>query len=85
MCKTCLERPGCAWYRIHAGESLSDIAARHATTCLRLMELNPYLDPAELVEGMPLFVPADARFAHAHYGAALAGTNLLPGQRLPVQ
>ncbi len=66
MCKGigCPEHPGCVWACVGPQESLNHLAKRLGTTALRLLELNPYLDPAELVEGMPLLAPV----SHVRYG-----------------
>ena len=67
MCKevfTCPDYPGCSWIGIGPQESLNRLAIRLRTTPLRLLELNPYLDPSELIEGMPILAP----LAHVHYG-----------------
>ena len=57
-------------------ESLNQLAFRLGTTPLRLLELNPYLDPAELLEGLPVLAP----LLHAHYGQNIpslrAGSDL---------
>ena len=67
----CPEHPGDGWYQIEAGDSLASVARRFATTPLRLLELNPFLDPAELIEGMLVRVPARRALLHAGYGASL--------------
>ena len=72
MYHVCLERPGCAWDRVQAGESLADVARRCGTAPMRLLELNPYIDPAELVEGQPVFVPLRPRALHARFGESWA-------------
>lgn len=62
----CPEHPGCAWRRVRAGQSLLDVAREAGVPPLRLLELNPYLDPTELVEGLPILVPVWT--GHAGYG-----------------
>ena len=79
MCKACLEMTGCAWRRVQAGESLQSIARALGVAPLRLLELNPYMDPAELVEGLPLLVPEPA--AHVRYAETLEAL----GQRLGME
>ena len=67
----CLEMPDCAWHRVRSGESLADIARLYGVQPFCLLDLNPYLDPAELIEGLPILVPAVHPFGHAAYGESL--------------
>ncbi len=46
-----------ARHRLRAGESIRSVARDHGTTPLRLMELNPYVDPTALVAGQELNLP----------------------------
>ena len=71
MCNGCSDLPRCAWRRVQAGESLTEIAGACHTTPARLLELNPFIDPAELIEGMPLIVPDENAFARVRYGERL--------------
>ena len=66
----CPEHRDCVWRRVRAGQSLVDVVREAGVQPLRLLELNPYLDPAELVEGLPILVPVWTR--HVGYGDALA-------------
>jgi hypothetical protein len=47
-----------ARHRLRAGESIRSVARDHGTTPLRLMELNPYVDPTALVAGQELNLPS---------------------------
>ena len=38
-------------HKLRAGESIRSVAAERCTTPLRLMELNPYVDPTALRAG----------------------------------
>lgn len=65
----CPEHAECGLYRVAAGESLAGIAARFALTPAQLLELNPFVDPAELFAGQRLLVPAvGRRLTHVRYG-----------------
>lgn len=46
-----------ARHRLRAGESIRSVARDYGTTPLRLMELNPYIDPTSLVAGQELNLP----------------------------
>jgi LysM repeat protein len=46
-----------ARHRLRAGESIRSVALEHGTTPLKLMELNPYVDPTALVAGQELNLP----------------------------
>ena len=71
MCNNCADLPHCTWRRVQAGDSLASIAGACHTTPARLLELNPFIDPAELIEGMPLIVPDANAFARVRYGERL--------------
>jgi LysM repeat protein len=47
-------RPG--YYRLHAGETISDVALRFHTTVERLLALNPRIKPTELRVGQRIRV-----------------------------
>ena len=49
--------PGSRLYIIQAGDSISSIAARFGVTSARIMELNPYIDPENLVVNQPICIP----------------------------
>ena len=42
---------------LRAGESIRSVAQDRGTTPLKLMELNPYVDPTALVAGQALNLP----------------------------
>jgi hypothetical protein len=44
-------------HRLRAGESILKVAAARGVTPLKLMELNPYIDPTALREGQELNLP----------------------------
>ncbi len=44
-------------HRLRAGESIRQVAAARGVTPLRLMEMNPYIDPTALREGQELNLP----------------------------
>ena len=45
-------------HRLRAGESIRSVARDYGTTPLKLMELNPYIDPTALVVGQELNLPS---------------------------
>ncbi len=50
-----------ARHTLRAGESIRSVARRYGTTPLKLMELNPYLDPTALRAGQQLNLPPPGR------------------------
>ena len=46
---------------LRAGESIRSVARRYGTTPLKLMELNPYVDPTALTAGQELNLPKASR------------------------
>ena len=46
-----------ARHTLRAGESIRSVARLHGTTPLKLMELNPYLDPSAMRAGQVLNLP----------------------------
>lgn len=50
-----------ARHTLRAGESIRSVARRYGTTPLKLMELNPYLDPTALAAGQELNLPPASR------------------------
>ncbi len=46
---------------LRAGESIRSVARRYGTTPLKLMELNPYVDPTALSAGQEILLPPRAR------------------------
>ncbi len=44
-------------HKLRAGESIRSVAAERGTTPLKLMELNPYVDPTALRAGQELNLP----------------------------
>ena len=50
-----------ARHTLRAGESIRSVARLHGTTPLKLMELNPYLDPTALAAGQQLNLPPASR------------------------
>jgi len=59
-------------HRIKAGESIRSVATLRGTTPLRLMELNPYVDPTALVAGQELNLPPAFRAALWPFTARLS-------------
>ncbi len=51
----------CNIYIIQEGDSISSIAARYGVTAARILELNPYIDPANLTVNQPICVPEGER------------------------
>ena len=48
-------------HRLRAGESIRQVAAARGVTPLRLMEMNPNIDPTALREGQELNLPTPER------------------------
>ena len=48
-------------HKLRAGESIRSVAAERGTTPLKLMELNPYVDPTALRAGQEILLPPRAR------------------------
>ena len=44
-------------YIIQSGDSVSSIAARFGVTSARILELNPYIDPSNLIVNQPICIP----------------------------
>ena len=44
-------------YIIQEGDSVSSIAARFGVTSARILETNPYIDPANLIVNQPICIP----------------------------
>ena len=44
------------YYRLHAGQTLSDVAIRFDTTVTRLLALNPRIEPTQLTVGQRIRV-----------------------------
>jgi LysM repeat protein len=49
-------RPKPKYYRLHAGETLSDVALRFDTTVDQLLKLNPKIEPTQLTVGQRIRV-----------------------------
>jgi LysM repeat protein len=50
-----------ARHLVSAGESVRLVARRYGVTPLKLMELNPYLDPTALRAGQEILLPPRAK------------------------
>ena len=44
------------YYRLHAGQTLSDVAIRFDTTVTKLLALNPHVEPTQLTVGQRIRV-----------------------------
>jgi hypothetical protein len=60
---------------LRAGESIRSVARLYGTTPLRLMELNPYVDPTALVAGQALILPPVSRVSLWPFVAGLSLRN----------
>lgn len=71
----------CARHILRAGESIQSVARFYGTTPLRLMELNPYLDPTALKAGQALILPPPVRALLWPFVARLAWGKPGSGRR----
>jgi LysM repeat protein len=51
-----ITRPRPLYYRVRAGETLSDVAIRFNTTVTKLLALNPRIEPTQLTVGQRIRV-----------------------------
>jgi len=49
--------PGSRLYIIQEGDTISGIAARFGVTSARILELNPYIDPNNIIVNQPICIP----------------------------
>ena len=53
--------PGSILYIIQQGDTISGIAARFGVTAARILELNPYIDPDNILVNQPICIPDGER------------------------